>query len=536
MENFTNKRSNRWILSLLSGLLMVIAFPKTGSLFPLTFVSFVPLLLVEHYYSKNQYKGGIFIHAYLTFFSYNLGTTWWIVYASEGGAAMAFFANSLLMAIAFWIFHLVKRNFSSQWHFACFAAVWLTFEWLHFHWELSWPWLTYGNVFASIPEFVQWYSITGVFGGTLWILGLNYLIFRMIINDKLKQVKAWGVVATVLVLPIAISLIQFSTKETNGTPYTITVLQPNQDPYETKFSASNEDQLNQLFALADRTKTDKTQLLVAPETALYPNPMSYSDYLIVDELNQHSATRHIRKYQEKNRIPLLIGGSTMAFYLEEHSAASDYEKSIGRYVESYNSSLLFNPDKQPNVVHKSHLVLGVEKIPFISTLPFLKRFAIDLGGSSGSLGIADQPSVMSTGTATFAPVVCYESIYGEFIARQTIQYASFIAVITNDGWWRDTPGYKQHFLFSGLRAIENDKWVVRSANTGTSGVFDNRGIALKKTDWWVETGFTETIQLRHATTIYMMFGDYIAKIAACIATVLILSAIVKRVRRRKVKA
>jgi len=533
MQHFTNKRTYRWLLSLLSGILMVIAFPKTGSLFPLTFVSFVPLLLVEHYYCDKRNAGSVFVHAYLAFFIYNLGTTWWIIYASIGGAVMAFFANSLLMAITFWIFHLVKRKFSAQWYFACLAAIWLTFEWFHFHWELSWPWLTFGNVFASVPVLVQWYSITGVFGGTLWILMVNYLIFKMITDGKLRETKSWSITGAILVLPIVVSLTQFYTKETTGTTYTVTVLQPNQDPYETKFSASNEDQLNQLFALADRTKTSKTQLLVAPETALYPNPMAYSDYLIVGELNQHDASRQIKKYQEKNHIPLLIGGSTMQFYRQEHSEASEYEESIGQYVESYNSSLLFNPDKQPEVVHKSHLVLGVEKIPFISSLPFLKRFAIDLGGSSGSLGIADQPSVMTTGKLKLAPVVCYESVYGEFITKQTSQSAAFIAVITNDGWWRDTPGYKQHFLFSGLRAIENDRWVVRSANTGTSGIFDNRGIAVKKTNWWIETGFTEDIQLRNGTTFYMMFGDYIAKIAAFAATILILIATVKRFRQKK---
>lgn len=533
MQQFTRKRSYRLLLSLLSGLLMVIAFPKTGSLFPLTFVSFVPLLFVEHFFADKRNAGAVFVHAYLTFFVYNLGTTWWIVYASMGGALMAFFANSLLMAITFWVFHLVKRKFSKSWHFACFTALWLTFEWLHFHWDLSWPWLTFGNVFASIPELVQWYSVTGVFGGTLWILIINYLIFNILITDKTKQVKSWGMVAGILIVPIVVSLIQFSVKDTSGEPYTVTVLQPNQDPYESKFSASNEQQLNQLFALADRTKTNKTQLLIAPETALYPNPMSYSDYLIVDGLNQHAATRQIRKYQEKNRIPLLIGGSTMAFYPEEHSPASEFEESLGQYVESYNSSLLFNPNQSPKVVHKSKLVLGVERIPFISTLPFLKRFAIDLGGSSGSLGIAPQPSVMTTGKTTFSPVVCYESIYGEFVAQQTVQYAAFIAVITNDGWWKDTPGYKQHFLFSGLRAIENDRWVVRSANTGTSGIFDNRGIAVKRTDWWIETGFTETIQLRHGTTIYMAFGDIIAKIAAWISAILIGVALVKRFRQKK---
>ena len=83
-----------------------------------------------------------------------------------------------------------------------------------------------------------------------------------------------------------------------------------------------------------------------------------------------------------------------------------------------------------------------------------------------------------------APIICYESIYGEFVAKQANQGADFLCILTNDGWWGDSPGHAQHFSFAKLRAIENRKWVARSANTGISGFIDEKGNVIQKTSYW----------------------------------------------------
>jgi apolipoprotein N-acyltransferase len=513
---------------------MVIAFPKTGSLFPLTFISWIPLLFVENYFSDKKKAGNLFVHAYFTFIVYNIGTTWWIIYASVGGALMAFFANSLLMALAFLVFHLLKRSFSRKWFILIFVSVWLTFEWLHFHWDLSWPWLTFGNVFASTPSLVQWYSITGVFGGSLWVLVTNYLIFEMINEPKTdRSQKKRITIGLLILLPIAFSLTLGVLKSTTGEDFEVVVVQPNKDPYTEKFVGSNSEQLQQFLGLALEKSTKKTNLIVGPETALYPNNESYYEWFYEDYIPQHVATKAIHAFQEKHPIPVLIGATTTQQYNFEKSAASNYEPQSGKYIEWYNSSLFFPLQKKPEVIHKSKLVLGVEKLPFTNIFPFIKTLAIDLGGGDGTLGTADAPSVFKMEKFNFAPVVCYESIYGEFVAQQSVQNSKFIAVITNDGWWRDTPGYKQHFLFSALRSIENNQWLVRSANTGTSGIFNNKGEIIHSTNWDEEIAFNATIQLLDGKTIYQTIGDLIAKIAAGIAVLFLIIASYLRFTRKK---
>jgi apolipoprotein N-acyltransferase len=179
----------------------------------------------------------------------------------------------------------------------------------------------------------------------------------------------------------------------------------------------------------------------------------------------------------------------------------------------------------PQYVHKSKLVPGVELVPFSAYLPFLSAIAIENGGSSGTLGVEKEPKVMTIKvkpdhlqkvptnkmqTVTLAPIICYESIYGDFVRQQVQKGAQALCVITNDGWWGNTPGYKQHFSFARLRAIENRRWVLRSANTGTSGSIDPSGKIIKKTPYWVKTAFSQTIQLRRDQTFYTTYGDWLA--------------------------
>jgi apolipoprotein N-acyltransferase len=112
-----------------------------------------------------------------------------------------------------------------------------------------------------------------------------------------------------------------------------------------------------------------------------------------------------------------------------------------------------------------------------------------------------------------APIICYESIYGEFVAKQASQGADFLCILTNDGWWGNSPGHKQHFSFAKLRAIENRKWVARSANTGISGFIDEKGHIIQQSKYWTPDALKQTIRKGNKTTVYAMFGDYLGVIA-----------------------
>src|SRR5690606_25296337 len=135
-------------------------------------------------------------------------------------------------------------------------------------------------------------------------------------------------------------------------------------------------------------------------------------------------------------------------------------------------------------------------------------------------GSQEEPSVFYSASGIgVAPVICYESIWGNYVAEFIKKGAQFIAVTTNDGWWGNTSGKDQHLLYAKLRAIENRRWVVRSANTGISAFINQRGDIVQKSTWWTPTALSQEINLNEELTFYTRSGDLIVYL--CLLTGLI---------------
>lgn len=527
------KKKHRYLLSILSGVLMGISVPFTGGMFPLIFVAFIPLLLIEFNVANKKYKPGkVLIHGYISFLIYNVISLWWIWNADPGGAIFAWVANAFLMAFFFFFFHLTKRHVGKKEGYISFIVYWLGFEFFHYHWELSWPWINIGNVFSTAPSWVQWYDYSGVLGGTLWILILNLVGFSIVKNVLLKK-ETWRIQTpliysflAILVIPLSISQIKYWTYEEVTDPMEVVVTQPNIDPYNGKFALNVEYQLQEILGVADELVTPNTSFVLSPETAIYRFGQFESQFTQTGDYEQ--CLNAVKKW---NGTAFFTGISTLKWYDEKHSRASEYSTNERRFYESYNSSVLIDGKTKPSFVHKSKLVLGAEFIPFSDWFPYLNELALQNGGTTGTLGVEDGPKILESKGVKFAPVVCYESIYGDWVAQQCRLGAEVIFVITNDGWWGDSPGYKQHMAFSRLRALETRRYVARSANTGTSGFINQRGDVVGATDYWVKTGLRGTVQLNSEKTFYVEYGDVIGRAAGFVTILMLLFTLVKYIRK-----
>jgi apolipoprotein N-acyltransferase len=202
------------------------------------------------------------------------------------------------------------------------------------------------------------------------------------------------------------------------------------------------------------------------------------------------------------------------------------------YYDSYNTAVQLDNTGNIQLYHKSKLVPGVEQMPFPFIFKHLESIAIDLGGTTGGLGTQEERTVFSSSDNTMkaAPVVCYESIYGEYVSEYIKNGANFITIITNDGWWGDTPGYKQHLKFGRLRAIETRRWIARSANTGISCFIDPMGEIQQATKWWVPAVIAQKIYLNNEQTFYTKYGDYIARASLCITFAMLIYSLIIRLR------
>lgn len=504
-------------LAILSGLLLGASWLPSCTF--LSFIALIPLLFLANEIENSTVKRKklrAFLLSYLAFLIWNICDTWWIWFASDGGAVAAFVANSLLMALVYLLFFSLRRRFkNAAFHLQdwLFIPVWMSFEYLHTKWDLAWTWLNLGNVFAFEHNWIQWYQFTGVSGGTLWILAVNILLYQ-VIKFKIKNSRV-RLVASILVvlIPIGISQIIKSqiAKQSPEATINVLIVQPNIDPYNDKFNGDFQGQLQGVYNKIKNKITQKTKYVALPETFL-------TESMWENDIEKSFSLRFLRdsllsKFPDLN---IVLGATTFYKYGkdEKKSETARAFPNTDIYYDVYNTALQVNKEGL-QIYHKSKLVPGVERMPYPALFKPLEGLAIDLGGTFGSLGTQDTRAVFFNKDKTIgvAPVVCYESIFGEFVTEYITNGANLIFIITNDGWWQDTPGYKHHLAYARLRAIETRCQIARSANTGISCVVDELGEVHAPQFWWKEGYIMANLAPNNEKTFFVRFGDVLSKIA-----------------------
>jgi len=496
-------------LSLLSGVLLFLAWPQKGFA-PLLFISWIPLLVIENdFYSNRESTKSktLFGLSYFTFLTWNVLATWWIWNATDIGSIAAFICNSLFMALVFMLFHFTRCKTGNLIGYISLPVYWISFEYIHLQWDLSWPWLTLGNGFASYYKWIQWYEYTGILGGSLWILAVNILLFKLFFHPHTSNFKFQTIFTSLLIiLPVIFSLLRYNTYEEKTLPINIAIVQPNIDPYNEKFSGlSSHDQLTKLLRLASTVTDSSIAYLVAPETAL-PEGIWESNLKSQPDIN------FLRKFMSAfPKLNIVIGASTARLYDngKPHSVTARKFSDSPEFYDSYNTALqLDNFSDSIQVYHKSKLVPGVEKMPYPQLFGFLEKLSINLGGASGSLGSEKEPFVFTSNELIkIAPIICYESVYGDYVSQYVRKGAQLLFIITNDGWWGNTPGHRQHLVYGRLRAIEMRRSIARSANTGISCFINQRGDISQATKYWKDDAIKETINANNEMTFYAKNGD-----------------------------
>ncbi len=549
---------------------------------PLVFIAFVPFFYLAEW-GQSTSKGKNFGALFSALMLWNISTTWWVWFASDVGAIAMLILNSLLMYIPFGLSRWLQRKkwfiWDAKW---LFIALWLLYEYGHHRWDLSWPWLTLGNAFSGMPWYVQWYEFTGTLGGTALILSINVLIFKGLTNTQIQGYRSWLIAFR---LPVGIVLLfgllsvlmgQLATdfvyqeKSKVKQPYRVVAIQPNYDPYDEKFV------LDPMQMLRDMAKTTDSagpaDCILWPETSLVGN-------IDVSSPDQDMQVSYLMHHWQKNgsadinnaKAPAMLIGSNMIHWYSwmgtgKPDVAARQSSNPEYWYTLHNSALWIRPvdgslftgnnpsvqggerqriDNGTNIngdiqfYHKSKLVPGTEQLPFVTLLPFLERLAISLdeNSASGTLGKSLNAKALGLSNSKVAPIICYESIYGDYVSDYVKDGASWLAVITNDAWWNNTPGHKQHFSYAKLRAIEQRKWVVRSANTGISCFIDPLGRTSMWSGWYqgrdersaeaaldklednslsdgkitqvgTQLALSQTIYLNQYRTIYNRLGDW----------------------------
>ena len=529
-----NAQHRRWILlSSLSGLILSAGFPPSP-ITPIVFIGFVPLLILEqeisdHYGGINKWR--VFKYAFNAFFIWNICTTWWVLNTSFMPGIVANVLNATFMAVVIVLYHHVRHVLGKRLHWLILVTLWIGFEYLHINWEISWPWLNLGHSFAQYPSWVQWYEYTGIFGGSLWILLANYTIWSL--YQKWKRTKRWdrkgmfGLILLILI-PIVFGVTRYYTYSLPVGDTEIVIIQPNYEPHYVKFATSQKKQLDRFIALSDSALTESTDYLVFPETSF--------GYVNLTKVELDFRIAALREIVDKHQDLKLVTGLATIRVHEEFIDLPTLRTRIRGYDTTFldiqNSAIQIMTGEEIDPYFKSKLVPGAEIFPYKNLLPFLAPLIKMLEGTTAGHTIQNEREVFSSESALVAPIICYESIYGAYVGQYVRKGADIFFIITNDGWWDDTPGHVQHLLIGALRAIEHRRPIARSANSGISCFINERGDVLQPTEYGVMTTIKGKLSSSSDTvTFYTRWGDVIARLCAFMAVLFMVLAFVNTVQK-----
>ena len=441
-----------------------------------------------------------------------------------GGALLL--VQPLIFTIPSSIYFAIRKSLKSDTAVVALPFIWVSFEWLYALGEFSFPWLTLGNTQTYQILKIQITEITGVYGLSFWILLMNavvYIILRR--NSRFKfgiSVKRTVFISIILVIiyivPDLYGIFALQ-REYNGTQrLNIGIVQPNVDPWE-KWEGVNDlsgrwGQVTRYLSLIRSHLDDSLDMAVLPESAILMNLPHYRD-----EYNEY------KKFVDSSDVGIIAGYIKVKYY-EKGDIPVSASKIPGTniYYDSYNSILYTQPGSATiQSYSKMRLVPFAERIPYAESVPFLiEPLRWGVGISNWGKG-QDTTIFYDVGKKShFLAMVCYESIFPEFVGSFVKKGAEFLIFITNDSWWGNTSGARQHKQYAVLRAVENRRWVVRCANGGISCFIDPEGHVYDETSMYTVDFIHHDIQPRKELTFYSRHGDLFARICAIIALIIIL--------------
>lgn len=536
------------LLTLISAMLLSISWPTYGIPF-FIFFALVPLLMMEHGVSKfSAYKRKswvVFGLSYVCFVIWNIVTTGWLYGSKNPDGSHSMMAvvfpvlvNSLLYSLVFQCYHWYKNAQGTYWGLGFLIAIWMSFEKFHLNWEFTWPWLNLGNVFSDYPKLVQWYDTLGATGGSFWILLINVLVFYTIrtweAGRKRKDlILNSSITGLLIILPMIISLIKYNNfNEKPIGQVSVLLLQPNLDPYDEKYSKDSLTIEKDLLDLAGKNLKGKIDYYIAPETAL-PGSGSISETAFEKSLLLNNVKEFLTQHPGS---VFATGISSHRFYLSQNNLPKEaYQLNPGLWVERYNSSVQIVPNQKVEVYHKGKLVPGVEIFPYMSVFkPLLGDAMINLGGTVASLGTDKERVAFSNpyNKGKIAPIICYESIYGEFVTDYVKKGANFLAIMTNDSWWGVSEGHKQLLSYAKLRAIETRREIARAANSGISAHINAKGEITEDTFYGDTTALYAKVNLYDQQTFYVRTGDFLTRISIFALGFLLFYFLIKKVQNK----
>lgn len=523
------------LLAVTAGALLAVAFPPL----PLGMAALVALLPFLVVIERQRSFAAAFRYSYLTFLVANAGTIYWISgwwgddpWLKVAGVVVNL-VHPLLFTIPGMLLYFIRRRLGPLTMAAGFPFLWTTWEWLAHLPELSFPWMLLANTQTYDYIGIQYITVTGTFGITLWVAVLNSIFFVLL---RQLQRGAWKLSSRPALVTIAAAVLLLFLPKLHGMAVLsdakaaertmkIGIVQPDIDPYD-KWGPGETPmmKLEKLLAMYDSLAAFKPDVILMPETAI-PFRILQASY--------REEWLELRRRIDNSGVPLLTGFPHTVFYENPDTAPGSARRIPDTDIRyhDFNSAMLVGPgDDIPQIYHKSRLTPLSERIPYLDDLPFMQD-ALTWGVGISNWGQGNDTTVFSLEshgkTSGLWAMICYETLYPSFVAGFAARGAEVFGVITNDGWFGPSSGPYQLQRYTVLRAIENRRDVARCANNGVSCFISKYGQVRQETELYTRAGILGTVECNDEVTFYTRHGDWLP-IGTTVVTglLLILSVIV----------
>ncbi|MGA2669160.1 MAG: apolipoprotein N-acyltransferase [Ignavibacteria bacterium] len=545
------------LVCFISGVLLALSFPP----FKTWYLVYPGMIVLLHLIFTSDKFWWVFHRGYFTMLVFNALTLYWIAgwssddfFLKFGGVATVII-HPLFFLVPILIIYFVQKYFTLKTALILFPLIWTGFEYSHNIGQLAYPWIELGNTETYNLNRIQYAEYIGVHGITFVICVISVILYFLIYNFSLKKwatASKKAVICYIVLLILIIGPNVYSYYYLKNTAHTskyytstdstkiikTTMIQANVDPFD-KWKLSKKDDIISLYiSLLNDALMPSPDLIVMHETAV-------PYYFFYDPDIQD--TQKFIEFVNRNRKYLLMGIPHLEEYPDSNTAPTDSRiMSISRTrYKQFNAAILLEPDRtkpEYQIHKKSKLVPFSENVPYGRYLPFLgKLIKWQVGISSWDFGngllVFKMVNTDEKIRTKFSTLICFESVFSDYVSSAVRNGAEFLVIVTNDGWFGKTAGPIQHERFAVLRAIENRKWIVRSAQTGISAFIDPLGNVYDEIAYDTQGIRTREIIANVEITFYAEHGDIIGVVGYYSTGVILLLCIlifaVRVIGRRK---
>lgn len=505
------------LLLVLSGILLGISFPPVP--FPFTLLMFVGLVPYLKVIETKEKLIDINRSTYLMAFFFSLITIYWVgSWQKEAdpflmiSGTLLLFVNPAQLLISSTLYYFTKKLFKQNFALYVFPLFWVTYEYVTMITEIRFPWMTLGSGLALFNDFIQAADIIGSLGLSLIVIYINIFLYKAFIRYQKPGKKFYlnlSTAALIFIVVLIYGLIRKTSYEMSEKKVRVGLIQPNINPWDKWSTGDLNSFLNLYLDLSQKAVDEGAEILFWPETAMPVYLMTGTYSSIVDS---------IYKFLGRNNIFLLTGMPDLRYH-DKNNFPDDakYNKNGDFYYTTYNAVLFLSPrTRELQRYGKSKLVPFGEKVPYADKLKFLGDI-IKWGVGISGWNIGRDTTVFTlqfpkskNGVITYSKkdslhingLVCYESVFPDFVAQFVDKGAQLIAILTNDSWYGKLSGPYQHKEYAALRAVENRRSVVRAANGGISCIINPLGITEAESEMFGKTVIVGDVVIQDKKTFF----------------------------------